>query len=45
MFKRIIVDEKGEVQKELEELSIKDIIDIINEHPEWELRYVEVDDE
>lgn len=45
MFVRVIVDENGEVQKELKELSLKDIVDIINEHPQWELKYVEVDDE
>ena len=45
MFKRVIVDEKGEVQKELKELSLKDIVEIINEHPGWELKYVEVDDD
>jgi hypothetical protein len=45
MFVGVIVDEEGKVQKELKELSLKDIVDIINEHPQWELKYVEVDDD
>ena len=45
MFERVIVNEKGEVMKKYSELSLRDIVEIINEHPEWELKYVEVDDE
>jgi hypothetical protein len=45
MFERVIVNEKGEVMKKYSELSLRDIVEIINEHPDWSLSYVEVQDD
>ena len=45
MFERVIVNEKGEVMKKYSELSLRDIVEIINEHPGWSIDYVEVQDD
>jgi hypothetical protein len=45
MFERVIVNEKGEVMKKYSELSLRDIVEIINEHPGWSIGYVEVQDD
>ena len=45
MFERVIVNEKGEVMKKYSELSLRDIVEIISEHPGWSIDYVEVQDD
>jgi hypothetical protein len=45
MFERVIVNEKGEVMKKYSELSLREIVEIINEHPDWSIDYVEVQDD
>lgn len=45
MFERVIMNEKGEVMKKYSELSLREIVEIINEHPGWSIGYVEVQDD
>ena len=42
MFERVIVNEKGEVMGKGSELSLRDVVEIIYEHPGWSIEYVEV---
>ena len=43
MYKRVIVDERGEVMEYISDLLEEEVEEILEEHPEWQIKSIPIE--